>query len=91
MDFMVHKKHLGKSLIYQVQCHLQIIGYANDIWVGSPTYKKSTLGYYIIMEVKLIKKQKKYSVIGRLSAKVEYKVIAIATYNFKQVNDQVGL
>lgn len=39
--------------------YIKFTGYINGDWVGSPTYKKSTLGYYIIMEVKLLKNEKK--------------------------------
>ena len=70
----------GQGLLYEDKGHQQIVGYSDVDWAGSPSDRRSTLGYCIMIGGNLISwKSKKQDVVARSSAEVEYRVMALAT------------
>ena len=70
-------------MLYENIGHIQVIGYTDADWAGSPTDRRSTSGYCIFIGGNLISwKSKKQHVVARSSAKVEYRAMALATCEF---------
>ncbi|RVW92475.1 Retrovirus-related Pol polyprotein from transposon RE1 [Vitis vinifera] len=44
----------GQGVLYENRGHTQVVGYTDADWVGSPTDKRSTSGYCVLLEMKLI-------------------------------------
>ena len=63
---------LGQGLLYENKGHTHIVGYCDANWAGSPTDRRSTLGYCVFIENNLISWQsKKHDVVTKSSAEVE--------------------
>ena len=59
---------------------MQVIGYTDVYWAGSPIDRHSTTGYCILVGGKLISwESKKQDVVARSSAKAGYQAMAMAT------------
>ena len=60
--------------------HIQVVGYNDADWVGSPTDRHSTSGYCVFIGGNLMSwKSKKQDVVARSSAEAEYRAMALAT------------
>ena len=44
----------GQSMLYEDRGHTQIVGYTNADWAGSPSDRRSTLGYCVSIRGNLI-------------------------------------
>ena len=67
-------------MLYENRGHTQIVGYNDANSTGSPTYRRSTLGYCMFIRGNLISwKSRKQDVVVRSSAKAEYRAMALAT------------
>ena len=69
-----------QRVLYENIDHTQIVGYCDADWVDLPADRRSTSGYCVFIGSDLITwKSKKYDVVVRSSAKVEYRVMTLAT------------
>ena len=67
-------------MLYENRGHIQIVGYCDANWAGSPADRRSTSGYCVFIGGNLVSwKSKKQDVKARSSAKVEYRAMALAT------------
>ena len=48
------KSTLGQGVLYENIGHTQVVGYIDADWVGSPTNRHSTSGYYVFIGGNLI-------------------------------------
>nr|XP_016450161.1 PREDICTED: uncharacterized mitochondrial protein AtMg00810-like [Nicotiana tabacum] len=72
--------HKGQGLLYEDKGNKNIIGYSDADWAGSPSDKRFTSGYYVMMGENLISwKSKKQDVIARSSAKAKYRAMTLVT------------
>ena len=70
----------GKGLLYEDRGHTRIVGYFDNDWAGSPSDRRSTSGYCVLIGRNLISwKSKKQNVVARSSAEAEYRAMALAT------------
>ncbi|XP_070044448.1 isoamylase 3, chloroplastic isoform X1 [Nicotiana tomentosiformis] len=70
----------GKGLLLEDQGHVQIVGYTDADWAGSPLDRRSTSGYCVLVGGHLVSwKSKKQNVVARSSAEAEYRAMAMAT------------
>ena len=70
----------GQGVLYENKGYAQIVGYSDADWAGSPTDRRSTLGYCLFIGGNLISwKCKKQDLIVRSSAEVEYRAMALET------------
>ncbi|RVW25906.1 Retrovirus-related Pol polyprotein from transposon RE2 [Vitis vinifera] len=70
----------GQGVLYENRGHTQVVGYTDADWAGSPTDRRSTLGYCVFIGGNLISwKSKKQDVVVRFSAEAEYRAMALAT------------
>ena len=64
-------------MLYENRGHIQVIGYTDADWAGSPTDRRSTFGYCVFIGGNLISwKSKKQHVVARSSAEAEYRAMA---------------
>ena len=67
-------------MLYENRSHTQVVGYIDADWAGSPTDRRSTLGYYVFIGGNLISwKSKKQLVVARFSVDAKYRVMALTT------------
>ena len=70
----------GKGLLFEDQGHEHIIGYTDADWAGSPSDKRSTSEYCVLVGGNLVWwKSKKQNVIARSSAESKYRAMATTT------------
>ncbi|XP_075078030.1 secreted RxLR effector protein 161-like [Nicotiana tabacum] len=70
----------GKGLLFEDRGHEQIIGYSDADWAGSPSDRRSTSGYCVLVGGNLVSwKSKKQNIVARSSAEAEYRAMAMAT------------
>nr|CAN80924.1 hypothetical protein VITISV_003442 [Vitis vinifera] len=70
----------GQGVLYENRGHIQVVGYTDADWAGSPTDRRSTSGYCVFIGGNLISwKSKKQDVVARSSAEAEYRVMTLAT------------
>ena len=74
------KSTSGQGVLYDNRGHTQVVGYTDTDWVGSPTDRHSTSGYYVFFSGNLISwKSKKQDVVVRSSVEAKYRVMVLAT------------
>ena len=68
-------------MLYENKDHTQIVGYSDADWAGSPTDRRSTSRYCVLIEGNLIswKSKKQNVVVARSSAEAEYRAMTLAT------------
>ena len=85
----------GQGLLYTDKGNMQVIGYTDADWAGSPIDRRSTTGYCILVGGNLISwKSKKQDVVARSSAEAEYRAMAMATCELiwlKQLLNELNL
>ncbi|KAK4364123.1 hypothetical protein RND71_015481 [Anisodus tanguticus] len=70
----------GKRLLFKDRGHELIVGYTDIDYAGSPSNRRSTFGYYVLIGCNLVSwKSKKQSVVARSNAESEYRAMAVAT------------
>ena len=70
----------GQGVLYENRGHIQVIGYTDADWAGSPTDRRSTSGYCVFIGGNLISwKSKKQHVVARSSVEAEYRAMALTT------------
>jgi hypothetical protein len=70
----------GRGILMKNHGHVDLIGYSDADYAGSPRDRKSTSGFYMFVGENLITwKNKKQAVVARSSVKAEYRVVANAT------------
>ena len=70
----------GQGVLYENRGHIQVIGYCDANWIGSPVGRRSISGYCVIIRDNLISwKSKKQDVAAMSSAEAEYRVMTLAT------------
>ncbi|KAJ9689323.1 hypothetical protein PVL29_014817 [Vitis rotundifolia] len=70
----------GQGMLYEDRGHIQIVGYTDADWAGSPLDRRSTSGYCVFIGGNLISwKSKKQDVVARSSVEAEYRVMTLAT------------
>lgn len=68
------------GILYKTSEQTRIEGYINADWVGSPSYRRSTTGYFTFIGGNFVTwRSKKQSVVGRSSAKAEYRAMSNTT------------
>ncbi|KAF3643134.1 putative mitochondrial inner membrane protease subunit 2-like isoform X2 [Capsicum annuum] len=73
-------ENVEQGLLYEDKGHTDIVGYSEANWASSPTDRRSTSGYYVLMGGKIFSwKSKKQDVVARSSAEAEYLAMALAT------------
>ncbi|WMV14023.1 hypothetical protein MTR67_007408 [Solanum verrucosum] len=81
----------GKGLLYEDQGHEHITGYTDADWAGSPSDRRSTSGYCVLVGGNLVLwKSKKQSVVARSSAESECRVMAAATGELVWIKQLLG-
>ncbi|KAF3659003.1 Endoribonuclease Dicer -like protein 3b [Capsicum annuum] len=70
----------GKGLLFEDRDHEHIIGYTDADWAGSPSDRRSTSGYCVLVGGNVVSwKSKKQSMVARSSAEAEYLAMVVAT------------
>ena len=74
------KKAPGQGLLYEDKGNTEIVGYSDADYAGSPSDRRSTTGYCVLIGGNLVSwKSKKQAVVARSSAEAEYRAMALAT------------
>lgn len=69
----------GRGILMQNHGHVNIVGYTDADWVGSPLDRKSTTGFCMFVGGNAVMwKSKKQAVVARSSAEAEYRAMAAA-------------
>ena len=62
-----------KGLVYENRGYLDIVAYTDVYWVGSPSDRRSTSRYYVLIGDNLISwKSKKKNVVATSNVEVKY-------------------
>lgn len=70
----------GRGILMKCHGHVDIMGYSDADWAGSPVDRRSTSGFCMFVGGNLVTwKSKKQSVVARSSAEAEYRAMAAAT------------
>ncbi|XP_019256318.1 PREDICTED: uncharacterized protein LOC109234708, partial [Nicotiana attenuata] len=70
----------GKGLLFEDRGHEQIVGYSDADWEESPSDRRSTSGYCVLVGGNLVYwKSMKQNVVARSSVEAEYRAMAMAT------------
>ena len=69
----------GQGVLYENRGHTQVIGFTDADWAGSPTDRRSTLGYCVFISGNLISWKSKKHVVARSSAEAEYRAMTLTT------------
>ena len=74
------KKAPGQGLLYEDKGSIQVSGYCDADWAGSPIDRRSTTGYCVFLGGNIISwKSKKQNVVARSTAEAEYRAMASLT------------
>lgn len=77
------KRTPGQGFLYEDKVHVDIIGYSDADWAGSPTDRLFTMLYFRVLSHDwsnlIYRKSKKQDVVARSSAEAEYRAMALAT------------
>nr|KYP70981.1 Retrovirus-related Pol polyprotein from transposon TNT 1-94 [Cajanus cajan] len=73
------KKAPGRGLLYEDKGNSKIVCYSDADWAGSPSDRRSTSGYCVLIGGNLISwKSKKQTTVARSTAEAEYRAMAAA-------------
>ncbi|BAT99138.1 hypothetical protein VIGAN_10052900, partial [Vigna angularis var. angularis] len=74
------KKAPGQRLLYEDKGRIQVSGYCDADWTGSPIDRRSTIGYCVFLGGNIISwKSKKQNVVARSTAEAEYRAMTSLT------------
>ena len=74
------KGSVGKGLFLSASSSLTLVGYVDSDWVGCPTTRRSTIGYFTMLGSSPISwKTKKQPTVSCSSAEAEYRSLAALT------------
>jgi len=74
------KRAPRKGLVYSNRGHSDIVAYTDADWAGSPSDRRSTSGYCVLIGGNLVSwKSKKQNVVAKSSAEAEYRAMALTT------------
>ncbi|WMV45012.1 hypothetical protein MTR67_038397 [Solanum verrucosum] len=69
-----------QGLLYEDRGHTNIVGYSDVDWAGSPSDRRSTTSYFVLIGGNLMSwKSKKQVIIARSSTEAKYRAMALAT------------
>ena len=78
------KGSVGKGLFLSASSSLTLVGYANSNWVGCPTTRRSTTGYFTMLGFSpIFWKTKTQPTVSRSSTEAEYRSLAALTFELQ--------
>lgn len=74
------KRAPGLGILYRLNRYLKVEGFIDAYWIGSPSNKRSTAGYYTFLGDNLVTwKSTKQKVVARSSAEAQHMPMAHTT------------